>query len=323
MKDPAAAPQNRFRAIAILFLIAIVGFAAIQTIRPKLDNPPVTADLKAPPEVKQILRNSCYNCHSNETNLPWFDRVAPAYWLVTNDVKEARKHLNFSELGKVPVAQQNAALYEAVYQIQMGEMPLKSYRLVHRGAIVTPEQVAILKNYLSPPAPTKVSGPAVKLAADAEYERWIHASTSALNVHPAPNGIEYISDYKNWKVLSTTERFDNHTMRVIFGNDVAIKAVVENHINPWPDGTVFAKTAWAQQVEENGDTKTGAFVQVEFMIKDSRKYASTKGWGWGRWRGDDLKPYGKDAGFTSECVGCHNPLRKNDYVFSFPLTGQK
>jgi hypothetical protein len=107
------------------------------------------------------------------------------------------------------------------------------------------------------------------------------------------------------------------------GNDVAIKAIAEHHINPWPDGTAFAKVAWAQQPDGKGNVQTGAFVQVELMIRDSKKYASTKGWGWGRWRGMDLKPYGKDANFTNECIGCHEPVRQNDYVYTMPLGGQQ
>ena len=65
--------------------------------------------------------------------------------------------------------------------------------------------------------------------------------------------------------------------------------------------------------------RTGAFVQVEFMIKDAAKYAATLGWGFARWRGADLQPYGKDAAFADECVGCHTPLRKSDYVFTVPV----
>ena len=127
-------------------------FFCLQFIRPTLTNPPVTAELQAPPEVKQILRNSCYNCHSNETQLPWFDKVVPAYWLVTSDVKEARRHLNFSEIGKLPAAQQKAFLFEAVNMIQLGAMPLPAYLHVHPGAAITPEQLAVLRNYLTAPA---------------------------------------------------------------------------------------------------------------------------------------------------------------------------
>jgi hypothetical protein len=313
---------SRTRLLASILMVCVVVFAAIQLIHPKLDNPPVTAELKAPPEVKRILKTSCYNCHSNETHLFWFDRVAPAYWIAASDVKEARKHLNFSEIEKLPAAQQSAILYEAISQIQLGGMPLKSYTLLHPEANVSPDDLAILKNYLHP-TETSTPNPAAGTAADDQYEKWIHASAPTTNVQPTLNGIAYISGYQDWKIISTTDRFDNHTTRVIFGNDVAIKAIAENNIHPWPDGTIFAKGAWAQQVDENGDTKTGQFIQVEFMIKDHQKYASTEGWGFARWRGTDLKPYGKDAAFTSECTGCHKPVRENDYVYSFPLTGQQ
>jgi hypothetical protein len=307
-----------FRTIAWIGVILCLGFVGIQFIRPTLTNPPVTAELQAPAEVKQILRNSCYSCHSNETRLPWFDRIVPAYWLVNSDVREARRHLNFSEIGKLPAAQQKGFLFEAVNQIQMGAMPLPSYLRVHPHAAVTPEQLAVLRNYLAPPGAESTVTTDTS-AADEQYGKWVKASDEALNVQPEPNGIAFRPDYKNWKAISSTERYDNHTMRVILGNDVAVKAIAEGHINPWPDGTEFAKVAWLQQPDGKGVVHTGAFVQVEFMIRDGKKYADTAGWGWGRWRGTDLKPYGKDAAFTDECVSCHTPVRENDYVYTMPI----
>jgi hypothetical protein len=111
-------------------------------------------------------------------------------------------------------------------------------------------------------------------------------------------------------------------LREILGNEIAVKAIAENRINPWPNGTAFAKVAWYQApADDKGVVKTGAFRQVEFMVKDAEKYAATGGWGWGRWLGSDLKPYGKDENFQNECVTCHAPLRKNDYVFTMPITG--
>jgi hypothetical protein len=324
------ASRARLRALVWVGVILGVVFACLQFIRPELTNPPVMAELQAPAEVKQVLRNSCYNCHSNETKLPWFDKVVPAYWLVTSDVKEARKHVNFSEIGALPAAQQKGILFEAVNQIQLGAMPLPAYLHVHPGAEVTPEAIAVLRNYLTtPPDASKAAEAAAKAvtdvsAADAEYGKWVHASTVAMNVKPELNGVAYIPDYKNWKVISSTDRFDNKTMREILGNDVAIKAIAENHINPWPDGTAFAKVAWQQsQPDAQGVVKTGAFVQVELMIKDATKYASTEGWGFGRWRGTDLKPYGKDAAFQNECTGCHAPMAKNDFVYTMPIGGQQ
>jgi hypothetical protein len=325
----ALRPEARFRGLLWAAVILVVVFVCLQFIRPELTNPPVTAELQAPPEVKRVLKNSCYNCHSNETKLPWFDKVVPAYWVVTSDVTKARKHLNFSEIGKLPAAQQKASLFEAVNMIQLGAMPLPAYLRVHPDAKITADQLAVLRNYLTDavaldPVKAAEAASADASAADAEYGKWIQASGPATNVQPEFNGVEFLPDYKNWKVISSTDRFDNHTMREILGNDVAQKALAEGHINPWPDGTVFAKVTWAQPApDEKGIVKTGRFVQTELMIKDATKYASTEGWGFGRWRGTDLKPYGKDAGFQNECTGCHAPMARNDYVYTMPIGGQQ
>jgi mono/diheme cytochrome c family protein len=306
--------------VAAVFCLFVIG---IQFIRPELTNPPVTADLQAPPEVKHILQKSCYNCHSNETKVPWFDEVVPAYWLVASDVKEGRAKLNFSDIGKLPPAQQKGILYDAVNTIQYGTMPLPSYQLVHPESAVTPEELAALRAYVNSPEPYRAAGTAERSAADAEYDKWIQTGRASRDVRPAPNGIAFLPEYKNWKTISSTDRFDNGTIREVLGNDIAVKAIAENHINPWPDGTAFAKVAWLTQFDDEGVAHTGAFWQVEMMIRDREKYKATKGWGWARWRGTDLKPYGKDAAFSSECVNCHTPLRKNDYVFTMPIRGQQ
>jgi len=307
------------RPVAIIFGVGLGAFVGLQFIRPAISNPPVTADLAAPAEVKQIFKTSCYDCHSNETRLAWFDRVVPVYWKVASDVKEARRHLNFSEIGKLPPAQQRGILYEAVNQIQAGAMPLSDYLRLHRDAVVTPAELTVLKSYLSPPAEAATLTEKDYPEDDAQYQKWTHEGTPARSVAPSPNGIEFLSDYKNWKAINTTDRFDNQTLRVILGNDVATKAIAENHVNPWPDGTAFAKVAWAARDDGHGQLRSGAFLQVEFMIRDSRKYAATKNWGFARWRGTDLTPYGQDAGFAAECVGCHTPVRASDYVFTRPL----
>ncbi len=308
------------RGFLVVVAVLLLLFVGVQFARRPLANPPVTAEIQAPPEVKQILRNSCYNCHSNETRLPWFDRVVPAYWLVSHDIREARRHLNFSTIGAKPPALQKAELFEAVNQIQLGAMPLPSYTLVHHGAVVTPAQLAVLRAYLDP-VPQARPAPATSSAADAQFMSWVRAAVQP-TVAPAPNGIAFPTDYRTWRVVSSSERFDNHTMRQILGNPIAIQAIADHRINPWPDGTIFAKVAWQQHPDANGVIHTGQFIQVEFMIRDSRKYAATKGWGWARWRGVDLKPYGSNAHFSQECISCHAPVAKNDFVFTGPIERQ-
>src|SRR5260370_25270875 len=95
-------------------------------------------------------------------------------------------------------------------------------------------------------------------AASAQYDKWIQSGDVTPNVAPAPNGIAFLPEYKNWKAISSTERFDNQTLRQILGNDVAVKAIAANHINPWPDGTEFAKGAWLQQADAKGVVVAGA-----------------------------------------------------------------
>lgn len=306
--------------IAAAFFIVAIG---IQFVRPHLTNPPVTAEINAPPEVKAVLKNACYDCHSNETRLLWFDRIVPAYWIVADDVRKGRAHLNFSEIGALPAAQQAGALYESLNQMQFKVMPPRNYRSLHPEAVITPYQLATLKNYLASLEKNPVADSSQIEAADEQYKKWIESGDKPIEVRPSLSGIEFLPDYKNWKTISSTDRFDNHTIRAILGNDVAINALEANDINPWPDGATFAKITWNKLTDDKGVVRAGQFVQVEFMIKDKKKYASTAGWGWARWVGTDLQPYGKTADFATECVACHVPMRHNDLVFTLPIKGQK
>ena len=302
------------RFFGVVLAAAFLLFFLAQFYRPKIDHPPVTAEIQAPPEVRQLLRNSCYNCHSNETRLSWFDQPAPAYWVVVRDVRLARSRLNFSDIGKQPPAKQRAMLFEALNMIQLGAMPLPSYRRVHPEATVTAAQLATLKAYLNPFA--MQVAPAIT---DAVPTPAAMGSKTGTQAAPELNGLPFFPDYKSWHAISTTDRGDNHTMRVILGNDVAVRAIASKQIQPWPDGAAFAKVAWQAVPGANGVLHTGKFLQVEFMVKGKTKYASTAGWGFGRWLGPELKPYGKDAHFASECVGCHTPVRGNDFVYTMPL----
>jgi hypothetical protein len=139
-------------------------------------------------------------------------------------------------------------------------------------------------------------------------------------VPPSPNGIEFPDDYRDWRVISVSHRTDHHSMRAILGNDIAIEATRQNHINPWPEGSVLAKVVWNEGQEENWTPAIApqSFIHVEFMFKDSEKWAETGGWGYARWVGDQLKPYGNNESFTQECVACHTPVKHRDWVYTTP-----
>ncbi|MEZ2336718.1 heme-binding domain-containing protein [Mucilaginibacter sp. RCC_168] len=316
-----AQPSNLFkRKPIIIAAILLIGFVSIQFIRPQITNSPAKAEIEAPAQVKSILVRACYDCHSNETNLRWYDQVSPVYWKVANHVNIGRKHLNFSNWKNLAPADQKAMLWEAVNQIAAGAMPIKDYELVHSSATVSKSDLEVLKKYVSSMSPKQIPDDTAKInAVNKQYTHWQKATTPSAKLPATLNGITYIPDYKNWETISSTERFDNGTMRVIFGNPVAIKAIREHHINPWPNGTTFAKVAWDQVTDKDGNVRTGAFKQVEYMIKDDKKYASTAGWGWARFKTDKLVPYGKTAMFTNECVSCHKPLSNTDFVFTSPI----
>ena len=128
---------------AAIVLLAVM--AAIQFIPLKRTNPEIVYDFDGPPEVKAILQRSCYDCHSNETEWPWYSRVAPMSWLVVKHVRDGRRHLNFSEWEALRAM---GWIREEIHEeIEEGKMPMKSYLLLHPDATVTAEELAVLKGW--------------------------------------------------------------------------------------------------------------------------------------------------------------------------------
>lgn len=89
------------KVIKLIVALAVIALIIAQFVPLDRSNPPVTADLSAPPEVKVTLRRACYDCHSNETRWPWYTNIAPASWLMAYDVREGRHSLNYSNWGKL------------------------------------------------------------------------------------------------------------------------------------------------------------------------------------------------------------------------------
>jgi hypothetical protein len=210
--------------------------------------------------------------------------------------------------------------------IQLGAMPLPQFVQLHPEAKVTPEELATLKAYLAPWTPTPNLGGNGAVAGGKITNTAARATVhpvSLATVQPEFNGLAFDPTFESWKPISTTDRGDNNTFRFILGNDIAVRAAQSGNISPWPDGARFAKIAWQQESGTDGLLHPGKFVQVELMVKDAQGYKATEGWGWGRWRGLDLKPYGSDARFVGECTTCHLPVRGNDYVYTLPITAAK
>lgn len=107
----------------------------IQLIPVDRSNPPVKNEpVWDSPQTKMLVKNACYDCHSNESEYPWYSYVAPVSWLVSNHILEGREHLNFSEWTNDVDAD------EMIEEIKSGEMPLWDYKLMHSHADLTTAQ---------------------------------------------------------------------------------------------------------------------------------------------------------------------------------------
>lgn len=137
----------------------------------------------------------------------------------------------------------------------------------------------------------------------------------------APNDIQFPIDYKNWQLVGVSHRTDNNSLRVILGNSIAIQAIKDNKINPWPNGAILGKLVWKDSQHANWQQATVPqnLLHVEFMVKDAKKFNKTGGWGYARWLGNQLTPFGEDKSFAQACYVCHQRVKSKDYVFTHPV----
>ena len=117
-----------------ILLVIVLALFGIQLVPIPRDNPPVTAEIQAPDQVRSLLESSCYDCHSNQTVWPWYSHVAPVSWLVYRDVRKARDELNFSLWGEYTDRKRDHKLEEIEEYVSEGEMPLKIYLPLHPDA---------------------------------------------------------------------------------------------------------------------------------------------------------------------------------------------
>ncbi|MCC6483239.1 MAG: heme-binding domain-containing protein [Armatimonadetes bacterium] len=129
-------------------VVAIILFVIIQLIPVERTNPPVSAEMPAPPHVREILKRSCYDCHSNETVWPWYSRVAPASWLVSRDVTEGRKELNVSEWDRYNERRRAKKMREIWKEVDKGDMPLRIYLPMHPNAKLTEKDKQALHEWV-------------------------------------------------------------------------------------------------------------------------------------------------------------------------------
>ena len=143
-----------------------------------------------------------------------------------------------------------------------------------------------------------------------------HADEDASPIY----GVTIPAEYRDWKLISVThEEADFNQLRAQLGNDTAIKAYRENKL-PFPDGSIIVALHWKRTPSDDDNRvfgKVQAFVagspvNIQVMVKDSKKYSATGGWGFGDFT--DGKP--ADEAKHKTCFQCHQPAKDRDFVFT-------
>jgi len=127
----------------------LVGLILIQFISPERNDSEdwsndYTTAMQVPKEVKEIIKTSCADCHSNKTEYPWYSNIAPVSWYIANHVNDGKEHLNFSEWTAYNKDQKDHIIKDLEEELEEQNMPLKSYLLIHKDAKLTQDQYNIL-----------------------------------------------------------------------------------------------------------------------------------------------------------------------------------
>lgn len=134
--------------IAIVLILIAIQFIRIDKESPKLDVAQDFITTEHPPQnVEDILRSSCYDCHSNETKYPWYANVAPISIWIGHHIEEGREHLNFSEWGTYTEEEKEHKLEECYEEVEEKEMPLGSYTWTHKEARFSDETRELLEKW--------------------------------------------------------------------------------------------------------------------------------------------------------------------------------
>ena len=175
--------------------------------------------------------------------------------------------------------------------------------------VTTKEKVRAQSAALQPAETT--GGISVK-AADAGFD---HAGSLPVFVTEIPPG------YRDWKLISVAHEKGNlNDLRAILGNEIAVKAYREGKL-PFPDGAIIARLAWSYVPSEENNEVFGreqSFIAgpptngIQFMVKDSKKYAATGGWGFAQFNGGTLV----SKAVLRDCFPCHQAIESRDLVFT-------
>ena len=138
--------------IVLVLLVAFVGIQFIPTERNQSDIVPVTDFMlvnKVPNNIKSKLQVSCYDCHSNNTNYPWYNKIQPVAWFLEDHINEGKAELNFSEWGSLSNRRKSSKLRSIIKQIESDKMPLESYKSIHKDAEFSEEEKTTIIQWIT------------------------------------------------------------------------------------------------------------------------------------------------------------------------------
>jgi hypothetical protein len=194
-------------------------------------------------------------------------------------------------------------------------LPASKRDLKYRGSVVSCVAVVVCSVYVT------------RSDAQSAKESPAHAGTVANSTNASPiYGVTIPDGYRDWQVIAVNQLLlagKGNQLRAQLGNDLAIKAFKDGKV-PFPDGAIIAAIHWTRvPSEDNNKVLDGPFpgtqsfvigspVNVQFMVKDSKKYAATGGWGFADFKNG--KP--GDKALHETCFPCHQPAKDHDYVFT-------
>lgn len=135
--------------ISLLAILVIIQFFRIDKSTPPTDPVKDFIGVEVPPAgVEKTLRTACYDCHSHETEYPWYAEIAPVSWWLADHIEEGREHLNYSVWSDYSIKRKKHKIEEMIHEVEDGEMPLSSYTLSHSDANLSDQQKEELITWL-------------------------------------------------------------------------------------------------------------------------------------------------------------------------------
>lgn len=139
--------MRRAKKIGLLLLVIFIAIQFLQPARNKSGQVMPTDISRTVPvssAVSALLKTGCYDCHSNNTNYPWYATVQPIGWIVNGHIQKGKAELNFSEFGSYTIRRQKSKLKSIANQVNDNSMPLASYTFIHKNAKLSKEDKALI-----------------------------------------------------------------------------------------------------------------------------------------------------------------------------------